>query len=217
MTAATTLRPLARRAALLGALAASLLAGGCVAPVLMGGAMVGSVLVATDRRTSGTQLEDEGIELKAGNRLREQLGDRVHVNVNSYNRVVLLTGEAPSEADRATAERAVSQVENVTRVLNEIAIAGPSSLGSRASDVNLAGKVKLSLVDARDLVSNAFYVVVERGVVYIMGRVTEREANRAADIARGVSGVQKVVRAVDLISEEELARITPKPATDAKK
>lgn len=217
MTAATTLRPLARRAALLGALAASLLAGGCVAPVLMGGAMVGSVMVATDRRTSGTQLEDEGIELKAGNRLREQLGDRVHLNVNSYNRVVLLTGEAPNEADRATAERVVAQVENVTRVLNEIAIAGPSSLGSRASDVNLAGKVKLSLVDARDLVSNAFYVVVERGVVYIMGRVTEREANRAADIARGVSGVQKVVRAVDIISEEELARITPKPAADAKK
>ena len=213
MTAAhSSLRPFARRAALLGALAASLLASGCVAPVLMGGAMVGSVMVVTDRRTSGTQLEDEGIELKAGNRLREQLGDRAHINVNSYNRVVLLTGEAPSEADRATAERAVSQVENVTRVLNEIAIAGPSSLTSRASDVNLAGKVKLSLVDARDLISNAFYVVVERGVVYIMGRVTEREATRAAEIVRGVSGVQKVVRAVEIISEEELARITPKPA-----
>lgn len=202
--------PLVRRAALLAALGASLLATGCVAPVLMGGAMVGSVLVATDRRTSGTQLEDEGIELKAGNRLREQLGDRVHINVNSYNRIVLLTGEAPTEADRASAERAVAQVENVSRVLNEIAVAGNSSLGSRASDVNLAGKVKLSLVDARDLVSNAFYVVVERGTVYMMGRVTEREAGRAADIARGVSGVHKVVRAFEIISEEELARITPK-------
>jgi osmotically-inducible protein OsmY len=200
----------ARRALLLLSLSVAALSSGCVAPLLVGGAMVGTALVATDRRTSGTQLEDQGIELKAASRLREQLGERAHISVNSYNRVVLLTGEVRNEADHAAAERIVAQVENVNRVLNEVAIAGSSSLTSRSNDVLIASKVKASLVDARDLISNAFYVVVERGTVYIMGRVTEREAARATDIARGVSGVQKVVRAVEVISEEELARITPK-------
>lgn len=202
---------LARRAVLLSALGAALLSSAC-APLILGGAMVGGVMMSTDRRTSGTQIEDQGIELKAGARLREQFGERAHINVNSYNRIALLTGEAPTEADREAAERLVAQVENVSRVLNEIGVAGKSSLTSRSNDVLIASKVKASLVDARDLISNAFYVVVERGTVYIMGRVTEREATRAAEIARGVSGVQKVVRAVELISEEELARITPKPA-----
>lgn len=204
-------RSLARRAVLLSALGAALLSSAC-APLILGGAMVGGVMMSTDRRTSGTQIEDQGIELKAGSRLREQFGERAHINVNSYNRIALLTGEAPTEADREAAERLVAQVENVSRVLNEVGVAGKSSLTSRSNDVLIASKVKASLVDARDLISNAFYVVVERGTVYIMGRVTEREATRAAEIARGVSGVQKVVRAVELISEEELARITPKPA-----
>lgn len=199
-----------RSLVLLTVLAASLLGSAC-APLVVGGAMVGSALMVTDRRTSGTQVEDEGIEFKAGARLREQFGSRIHVNVNSYNRVALLTGEVPSEADRAAVERTVAQVENVNRVLNELAIAGSSSLTSRSNDVALASKIKLSLIDARDLISNAFYVVVERGTVYLMGRVTEREASRASEIARGVSGVQKVVRAFEVISEEELARITPKP------
>lgn len=190
------------------ALAAAALSSAC-APLVVGGAMMGTALMATDRRTSGMQVEDQGIELKAANRLREQLGDKPHISVNSYNRIVLLTGEAPTEADRAAAERLVAQVENVGRVINEISVGFNSSLSSRSNDVLIAGKVKASLVDARDLISNAFYVVVERGIVYIMGRVTEREINRATEIARGVAGVQKVVRAVEIISEEELARITP--------
>jgi osmotically-inducible protein OsmY len=196
---------------LLPVLAAALMSTAC-APLMVGGAMVGGALMATDRRTSGTQVEDQGIELKGGARVREQFGSRVHVNVNSYNRLVLLTGEVPSEADRVAVERAVAQVENVSRVLNELAIAGNSSLTSRSNDVALASKIKLSLIDARDLISNAFYVVVERGTVYLMGRVTEREASRASEIIRGISGVQRVVRAFEVISEEELARITPKPA-----
>ncbi|QPF72492.1 BON domain-containing protein [Roseateles sp. DAIF2] len=202
------MKPLARRAALLGALSAALLTSAC-APLLVGGAMVGTALMTTDRRTSGTQIEDQGIELKASTRLREQIGDRAHISVNSYNRMVLLTGEAPSEGDRAAAERVVAQIDNVSRVLNEIVVSGNSSLTSRSNDVLIASKVKASLVDARDLISNAFYVVVERGTVFIMGRVTEREATRASEIARGVGGVQKVVRAMEIISEEELARITP--------
>lgn len=206
-----TATPTRRSLVLLPVLAAALMSTAC-APLMVGGAMVGGALMATDRRTSGTQVEDQGIELKASARLREQFGSRVHVNVNSYNRLVLLTGEVPSEADRAAVERAVAQVENVSRVLNELAIAGHSSLTSRSNDVALASKIKLSLIDARDLISNAFYVVVERGTVYLMGRVTEREASRASEIVRGISGVQRVVRAFEVISEEELARITPKPA-----
>lgn len=206
-----TATPTRRSLVLLPVLAAALMSTAC-APLMVGGAMVGGALMATDRRTSGTQVEDQGIELKASARLREQFGSRVHVNVNSYNRLVLLTGEVPSEADRAAVERTVAQVENVSRVLNELAIAGNSSLTSRSNDVALASKIKLSLIDARDLISNAFYVVVERGTVYLMGRVTEREASRASEIVRGISGVQRVVRAFEVISEEELARITPKPA-----
>lgn len=188
---------------------ASLLATGC-APLLIGGAMMGGVTVATDRRTSGAQLEDETIEVKAGARVREQLGEKVHINVNSYNRVALITGEANSEDARAALERIVGGVENVQKVLNETAVMPASSLGSRSNDVVIQGKIKGQLIEARDLLSNAFYVVVERGEVFLMGRVTEREANRATEIARQVSGVKKVVRAFEVISEEELARLTPK-------
>ena len=194
---------------LTAAVLASTLATGC-APLLIGGAMVGGVAVATDRRTSGTQLEDETIEVKAGARIREQLGEKVHVNVNSYNRVVLVTGEANSEEARAALDGIVGGVENVQKVLNEVAVGAASSLSSRSNDVVIQGKVKAQLIDARDLHSNAFYVVVERGQVFLMGRVTEREANRATEIARQVSGVRKVVRAFEIISEEELARTLPK-------
>jgi osmotically-inducible protein OsmY len=188
---------------------AGLLATGC-APLIVGGAMVGGVAVATDRRTAATQLEDQTIEVKAGARIREQLGDRVRVSVNSYNRVVLITGEANSEDSRARAEAVVGGVENVQKVLNEVAIVPASSLSSRSNDVLIQSKVKAQLIDARDLHSNAFFVVVERGEVFLMGRVTEREAARATEIARQVSGVKKVVRAFEIISEEELARTLPR-------
>lgn len=196
---------------LAAAVLASTLATGC-APLLIGGAMVGGVNVATDRRTSATQLEDETIEIKAGARIREHLGDKVHINVNSYNRVALITGEARNEADQAEVERIVAGVENVTKVLNEVAVTMHSSLSSRSSDVVIQGKVKAQFIDARDLLSNAFYVVVERGQVFLMGRVTEREADRATEIARQVGGVKKVVRAFEIISEEELARYGKPPA-----
>ena len=194
---------------LAAAVLTSLLASGC-APLLIGGAMMGGVSVATDRRTSATQLEDETIEIKAAARIREKLGDKVHINVNSYNRVALITGEARNEADQAEVERIVTGVENVTKVLNETAVTMHSSLSGRSNDVVIQGKVKAQFIDARDLLSNAFYVVVERGQVYLMGRVTDREADRATEIARQVGGVKKVVRAFEIISEDELAHMTPK-------
>lgn len=183
-------------------------------PLVAGGAVVGTML-ATDRRTSGAQVEDEGIELRAVNRIRETLGDRVHVNVTSYNRQVLLTGEVPAAADRQQVEQIVLRVENVKAVVNELAVASHSTLSERSSDALVTGKVKTSLVDARDVFASAFKVVTERGAVYLMGRVTAREAARATEIARGVDGVQKVVRVFEIISEEELKQSgsQPKPAS----
>ena len=207
-----TFRTFPRRALLLAALAGSALLNTACVPLLLGGAVAGGLTVATDRRTSGTQVEDEGIELKAGQRIKEQLGDRVHVNVNSYNRVVLLTGEVRAEEDKATLVRIAGGVENVGKVLDETAVTFQSSLGSRSNDVLIQSKIKATLVDAKDLISNAFYVVVERGDVYLLGRVTEREANRASDLIAGIQGVKKVVRCFELISEQELAEQLPRPA-----
>ena len=207
-----TFTPLRRPAFLLTALAAATLTGAlsACAPLVLGGAMVGSVLMATDRRSSGAQVEDQAIELKAINRVREVVGDRAHVSTTSYNRMVLLTGEVPNEADKAAVEQAVARIENVRSTVNDLAIAGNSSLTSRSNDTILTSKVKASFVDARDMLSNAFKVVTERGTVYLMGRVTEREATRAADLARSVSGVQKVVRVFEVVTEAELADLQPK-------
>lgn len=180
------------------------------APLVLGTA-VGGAFMATDRRTSGMQLEDQTIEIKASNRIKDAIGDLGHVNVNAYNRWILLTGEVPTEADKAGAERAARGVENMSNVYNELAVSLNSSLGSRSSDVLLAGKVKATLVDARDIISNAFSVVVERGDVFIMGLVTEREANRAAELAASVKGVNRVVKVMQIISEDELARKLPRP------
>ncbi|MBH9579069.1 BON domain-containing protein [Inhella proteolytica] len=191
------------------ALAALTVSLSACAPLVVGGAMMGGALVATDRRTAGTQLEDQGIELKAAMRLKEQLGDRVHINVNAYNRVLLLSGEVKDEADKQRAQTIAAQVDNVARVVNELQVGFISSLSSRSNDLVLAAKIKATLIDARDLMSNAFQVVVERGEVYLMGRVTEREAHRASELVRGIPGVQKVVRVFDLLSEEELARLVP--------
>ncbi|MFN7692419.1 MAG: BON domain-containing protein [Burkholderiales bacterium] len=194
---------------LLTALLTATLLGGC-APLVVGGAMVGSALVATDRRTAGTQVEDQGIEIKAAARLREAMGDRTHINVQAYNRVVLLSGEVRNEADKAEAGRIAGAVENVTRVHNELQVGFLSSITSRANDVVLSSKIKATLIDAQALQSNAFTVVVERGEVFMMGRVTEREANLASELVRGIPKVEKVVRLFELISEEELAKRTPK-------
>ena len=172
--------------------------------------MVGGTLMVTDRRTSGAQVEDQAIELKAINRVREALGDRGHVSVTSYNRLVLLTGEVPAEADRVAVEQALARVENVRSTVNDLAVMGNSSLTSRSNDTILTSKVKASFVDARDMLSNAFKVLTERGTVYLMGRVTEREAKRAADLARSISGVQKVVRVFEIVTEAELADLQPK-------
>jgi len=206
-----TSRTSRRLAALLATLAAATALGGC-APLLLGGAVVGGSMMAIDRRTSGAQIDDQTIEVKGIKRVNETIGDRGSVSVTSYNHIVLLTGTVTNEADKTAVERAVGAIESVRSVVNEVAIGTAASFGNRSSDTLVTSKVKASFVDAKDLQVNAFKVVTERGVVYLMGRVTEREANRAADIARGVSGVAKVVKVFEIVTEAELADLQTKPA-----
>ncbi len=196
-----------------------LLASICVAslsacfPVVLGGAMMGG-LVAVDRRTAGTQLEDEGIEVRANTRVRDTLTDRGHVNITSYNRQVLLTGEVPTEQTKQLVEQVVSQVANVRVIVNELAVMGNTTLSQRTSDTLTTGRVKAAMVDEKDLYASAFKVVTERGTTYLMGRVTQREAELATEVVRGTSGVQKVVRVMEIITDVELQNLLPKPATN---
>ncbi len=180
-------------------------------PLVMGGAVVGG-MVAVDRRTTGTVVEDEGIELRAASRIREALGERGHVNVTSYNRQVLLTGEVGTEQEKQLVDQIARGVDNVRHIVNELAILGNSTLTQRSSDSLTTGKVRAALVDAQDLSSSAFKITTERGTVYVMGRVTAREAKRATDVISATAGVQKVVRILETITEEELAQFqSPSP------
>jgi osmotically-inducible protein OsmY len=210
-------QPIRLAATLLAAVTLGSLLAAC-APLLVGGAAVGTALVVTDRRTSGAQLEDEGIELRSASRIREAIGDRAHINITSYNRQVLLTGEVPNDQVRQQAEQLVSTVPNIRGIVNELAVMANTTLTQRSSDVLVTGKVRASLVDAADVQATAFRVVTERGIVYLMGRVTQREADRATQIARTVSGVAKVVRVFEFITEDELRRASgqaPAPAPAA--
>ena len=171
--------------------------------------MLGTGLIVTDRRTTGMQLEDRAIENKGEARAKE-LATLGRITLTSYNRTVLITGEVPGESERAAVEKAVSGVENVRAVVNELVVAPNLTITQRSGDSLLGAKVKASLVDAKDVAANAYRVITERGVVYLMGRVTEREAQKAVEIARAVSGAVKVVRVLDIITEEELAAMTGK-------
>jgi osmotically-inducible protein OsmY len=197
--------------AIVASLAISGVLGGCVA--LAGGAMVGGTLLAVDRRTTGTQVDDQTIELRASSAVTAAVGDRAHVNATSYNRVVLLTGEVPAEADRAKVEAAVAKVENVRAVVNELAVMPNSSFSQRSNDTLITGKVKAAFIDAKDLQVGSMKVVTERGAVYLMGRVTEAEATSAANAARSVGGVQKVVKVFEIITPAELAALPLPPTT----
>ncbi len=182
---------------------------GC-APLVLGTA-AGGAFFATDRRTSGAQVEDQTIEIKASNRLRDVVSDRGHVNTNAYNRMLLLTGEVPTDAERAAAEKAVQNIENMNGVVNEIAVMPASSVSTRGNDIVLSTKVRATLVDAPDLISNAFKVVVERGEVYLMGMVTEREAKRSSELISTIKGVRRVVKVFQILTEDELANKLPAP------
>ncbi|MEK0417803.1 MAG: hypothetical protein RI949_1809 [Pseudomonadota bacterium] len=203
------------RVAALGLAVASLssMMSAC-SPLVVSGAMVGGTLVALDRRTSGAQVEDEAIELKGALRVREVVSSGAHVNLTSYNRLVLITGEVPSADELKKVEQAVSRVENVRSVVNELAVAPASSLSTRSTDTVTTGRIKAAFIDTKDLQANTIKVVTERGIVYLLGRVTPRESKLAAEVVRGVPGVQKVVRVFESITEEELAAMRQDSASD---
>jgi len=187
----------------------------CV-PLVIGGAAAGTALVATDRRTPGAQLEDEGIELRALSMVRENFGTRVRVSTVSFNRQVLLTGEVPGLQDKQAVEDMVKKIQNVASVVNELGVRNSPSLADRSGDLLITGRLKAAILDASDLQSNAFKVVTENDTVYLMGRVTKRESDRVTNIARGIMGVQRVVRIFETISEEELLRLQPSRAAPTK-
>lgn len=183
---------------------------GCVA-VVVGGAVMGT-LAATDRRTFGAQTEDKAIVLKGEMAVKRALGDAAHVNVNSFNRVALLTGEVADAQARATAEKEVKAIQGVLAVQNELLVSGLSNFSARSSDVVITTKVIASIVDTKDLYSSAFKVVTEAGTVFLMGRVTHREGDLAARVAAGVNGVRKVVKVFEYITEDELKTMLATPS-----
>lgn len=179
------------------ALAVLPLINGCT-PLLVGGAAATGAMVGVDRRTVGTMAEDEGIEIKASNRIKQKFQD-VHLNITSYNRMVLLTGEVSSAAAKTEVAQIVQAVENVRGVYNELQVAGNTSFTARANDSYLTSKVKTRFVDSGKFNALHVKVVTENGVVYLLGLVKRQEADSAIEIARTTAGVQKVVRLLELL------------------
>ena len=198
----TLVRPLALAAVMAACVP---LLQGCF-PMVAAGAG-GAVLSALDRRTSGTQVEDEGIELRASSRLREKLGNRANISITSYNRNVLLTGQVADEATRAEAGAIVGSVPNVRGISNETEIAGVSSLTQRSSDAVITSKVKARILDSQRVSANHVKVVTEGSKVYLMGLLTEAEANAAKQVAAATGGVAKVVAIFEIVSPEEARRL----------
>ena len=185
-----------RLLAALFALLSVLLLSGCPAAIVGAGALTYGV--AEDRRTSGTMIDDDNIETRVSRGVRERYGENTHVNVTSFNRSVLLTGEVPEDARKADIEKLAQGAGNVRNIANELQVGPPSSLGARANDSYITTKVKGRLLDANKVNPIHVKVVTEAGVVYLMGIVTEQEAADAVDVARNTGGVVKVVRIFDL-------------------
>jgi osmotically-inducible protein OsmY len=194
---------------------------GCVPAVIVTGAAVG-VMTAHDRRSTGTQTDDETAEWKAAQQIPEQFKSQTHTNFTSYNRRLLITGETPSEEAKAMIGERVRKVEGVREVFNELVVAPPSGLGNRSNDSYITSKLKARLVDSNQISANHVKVVTENTVAYLMGMVTEREAKVAIAVARTTDGVRKVVSVLEVLPEADIRRIdntapggakTPPPQT----
>lgn len=181
------------RTALLALALSTMVLQGCV-PLVIGGAGAAAYSSLEDRRTTGTQIEDESIEVRASNRISDRFGSTVHVNVTSYNRNALVTGEVPDERAKAEVEKIVRAVPNVRDVTNDLQVSGISSMVSRGNDSYLTSKVRGRLLDTKRVSNVHLKVVSESGVVYLMGVVTEQEADEAVEIVRNTGGVRKVVK-----------------------
>lgn len=193
--------------ALAAALTASVLTLSACAPVVVGAAAAGGAVVATDRRTSGTQLDDQSISLKAEHNISEKAGDAARVNASTYEGVVLLTGEVPNDAIKAEATQ-LARVEKVKKVVNQLTVGPAASWSVRSNDTWLASKVRTELINTKYVPSGSISITVDKSVVYLQGKVTQAEGEYAANAAAGVSGVAKVVKLFDIISREDAVRLS---------
>ena len=176
---------------------------GCV-PVLIGGAVGTTAFVTTDRRTTGAQMADEVMEKRIHYEISQAIPNNLHLTVTSYNRRILLTGEVGSESDKLTAQRVAQNSLEVSSVVNELMVGPVSSVTQRMSDSTLAGKVRTQLITTSGVSLNQMKVTVDRGIVYLMGLVTQEEAQKAADIASRVPGTKSVVTAFEVLSTQEV-------------
>ena len=198
-----------RTLAALAALLPALWLAGC-APVLVGAGAAGALSASQDRRSSGAQLDDQSIEWRASSRVGDRFGSKTHVNITSYNRSVLLTGEVPDERTRGEVDSLVRGVPSVQGTTNELVVAEPTSLGSRTTDSFITSKIKTRFLDAGKFNALHVKVVTEAGVVYLIGTVTENEADDAVEIARTTGGVRKVVKMFEYCkANDEVCRIAP--------
>jgi osmotically-inducible protein OsmY len=190
-------------------------AAGC-APLVVGGVVAGGAIMATDRRSVGIQVEDDAIERRINRALAEKFPrEAANINVSSYNRRVLLTGEVTTPQAKGDAEQIALRSDNVREVLNELEVGPLSAIGSRASDTATTAKVRAALIEAKEVPAATIRVVTERSVVYLMGRVTETEGKYAATVASRVSGVRQVVKTFDYLTPAELADLQSRPAQPA--
>ena len=187
---------------------------GCV-PAVATGVGAGALMIV-DRRNAETYLADEAIEIRSFNRINEKFGDKVHVNVTSYNMKVLLTGEVPDEGIKAELEKAVAGIANVKGVVNEAQVGAVSGFQARSNDTYITSKVKARFIDANKFQANHVKVVTEAGTVFLLGLVTRKEADEAAEIARTTAGVKKVVRVFEYVEIREAQRLDNRPAEEAK-
>ena len=195
------------------AVAAALALLGC-APLVIGAVAAGTAIVSTDRRSTGTQLDDKTIQVRVANELTDALrGNDIHISVNSFERRILLTGEVPSEAVKAQAGAVASRSKDVRLVNNELVIAPPSTFGERTNDNTLGTRVRAAFVNTREIAFNSVDIVTERRTIYLMGAVTQKEADVAAHVASRVSGVQQVVKLFDVTPAQAPTTMAPATAT----
>jgi len=172
-------------------------------------------MAAVDRRSIGTQTDDKTIELKGEGRANKITGDKGRVAVTSYNRMVVLTGEVADEKMKADVEAQIATLVDPKKIENDLDIAPVSSISARSNDLLITSKVKAAIIDTKDLYLSAFKVHTDRGVVYLMGRVTQREAKLGAEVARNAANnIRKVVKLFEYISEDELLELKAKSSPE---
>ena len=198
---------------------ATLALSGC-APLVIGAVAAGTAIVATDRRSTGTQLDDKTIQVRVANELKDALrGNDIHINVNSFERRVLLTGEVNNEAIKAQAGDIAARSKEVRMVNNELIVAAPSTFSERTEDNTLGARVRGAFVNTKEIAFNSIDIVTERRTIYLMGAVTQKEADVAAHVASRVPGVKQVVKLFDVASAEEINRgraaAAPAPAVQS--